>query len=184
MKILLYLSVLIVMVSGLYADNDIYSIKQEIITKSGQIIRIVSDRDTYNSETETYSYRKLVSIGNSPENIETYSFILPELEFFPVDPYFFGEFLDKDKTLLIIQTMKCFYIFDLQSNQLSRLICPGRDKPWLGVDGRSGNLIGPVFDESGTTLRGKIVHQGIFVYDIKNPAIPVEINYTADFNIE
>lgn len=182
MKVLLYLSILILMVSGIYAEDSLATIKQEIITKSGQIIRLISDKERYNPDTKLDSYRKLVSI--TPEGRETHSFILKEVEYFPENPYFFGEFMDDDKTLLIIQTMKCFYIFNVQLNQLSRLICPGKDKPWLGVDGRSGTLIGPVFDETGTLLSGKIVHQGIFTYSIGNPAFPIETEYITDFDIE
>ncbi len=182
MKVLLHLSVLILTVSGLYADNNISSIKQEIITNSGQIIRLISDKETYNPDAKLDSYRKLVSI--TPGGTETHSFILKEVEYFPENPYFFGDFLDNDKTLLIIQNMKCFYIFDINLNLLSELICPGKDKPWLGVDGRSGTLIGPVFNETGTSLSGKIVHQGIFTYNISNPAFPVETEYITDFDIE
>ncbi len=145
MKVLLHLSVLILTVSGLYADNNISSIKQEIITNSDQIIRIISDKETYNPDAKLDSFRKLVSI--TPGGTETHSFILKEVE------YFFGDFLDSEK-------------------------------PWLGVDGRSGTLIGPVFNETGTSLSGKIVHQGIFTYNISNPAFPVETEYITDFDIE
>ena len=88
---------------------------------------------------------------------------------------------DGEVKLVLLTGKDSFYIYDILQNALSPAVKPGEGKPWIGVDGRSGNLVRCRFSADGTQARGAIVHQGTFVYDITDPLNPREVDYQADF---
>ena len=125
---------------------------------SGRIlVQLVADESTYDQERGSDSYRKLV-ITDKRQGEEIV------------------------RALVLLTGKDSFYIYDILQNALSTPVKPGKGKPWIGVDGRSGNLVRCRFSSDGTQLRGAIVHQGTFVYDITDPLNPREIDYQADFN--
>ena len=172
------------LLDNINTESNVYSLKREVRMSNGEIIvRLISDEDTYNIENKTDSFRKLVSFRALNVNREKYSIILPEVQYISEYPYYIAAIFNGSGNLLVVQSKYCFYIFNADTNILSKKICPGKDKPMLGQDGRSGNLVRYVFSEDGMTLKGEIVHQGSFKYDISDPANPREIQYEVNFNI-
>jgi len=150
---------------------------------SGRIlVQLVADSSTYDQKRGNDSYRKLVITDKRQGKVVVRALVLPPSGPYFDYPYYIHDVYDGENKLILLTGKNSFYIYDILQNALSQIVQPGKDKPWIGVDGRSGNLIRCRFFSDGTLLRGAIVHQGTFVYDISDPLTPREIDYQADFN--
>jgi predicted secreted protein len=149
---------------------------------SGRIlVQLVADESTYDSERSSDSYRKLVITDKRQGAARVRALVLPPSGPYYDYPYYIHDVHDGKNKLILLTGKDSFYIYDILQNALSPLVKPGKGKPWIGVDGRSGNLVRCRFSSDGTKLSGAIVHQGTFVYDITDPLTPREIDYKADF---
>jgi predicted secreted protein len=150
---------------------------------SGRILaQLVADESTYDHRHGSDSYRKLLITDKRRGQTSVRALILPPQGPYYDYPYYIHDVYDGENKLILLTAKDSFYIYDILQNALSPLVKPGKDKPWIGVDGRSGNLVRCRFSSDGTRLSGAIVHQGNFVYDITDPLNPREIDYRADFN--
>jgi predicted secreted protein len=158
-----------------------YAGNEETLDSGHISVRVVADSSTYDEEHNSDTYRKLVVIDRRGTKPVVRAIVLPPTVSFGY-PYYIHDVFDGDRKLVLITGKSSFYIYDVLDNGLSGPVFPGKDKPWIGVDGRSGNLVRCRFSNSGTILTGAIVHQGNFVYDIIDPMTPQEIEYAVDFN--
>jgi hypothetical protein len=150
---------------------------------SGRIlVELVADESTYDRQRNVDTYRKLVITDKRQGDAVVRSLTLPPSGPYNDYPYYIHDVHDGEKKLILLTGKDSFYLYDLLLNALSPAVRPGQGKPWIGVDGRSGNLVRCRFSSDGTVLTGAIVHQGTFVYDITDPLTPQEVEYSADFN--
>jgi predicted secreted protein len=154
----------------------------ETFLDSGRLsVQLVSDSSTYDRERNSDSYRKLVIIDKRQDEPVIRAFVLPPGVYFDY-PYYIHDIHDAEKKLVLLTGKNCFYIYDVLQNGLSSAVYPARDKPGIGVDGRSGNLVRCKISHDGTILTGAVVHSGNFVYDMSDPLAPKEVEYRVDYN--
>ena len=141
-----------------------------------RLVRIVADSSTYNQKTKRDTYNKLLILEHRDQEKIVKSILMkayPGFEFSHFIPH-----VHRGKTrFVVIQGRSTFAIYDVKRDAFSGAVVPHRDQKVLGVDGRSGSLNNLKLSKDGRTLTGKVIHSGLFAYDLTVPGKPNRIYF-------
>ena len=152
---------------------------------SGEIVlKMTADETTYEERTG-YSHRKFSVWSYRGERKDEYSLILPEPRYSSLYPYRISSvYSDKERKYAVIEaTTRVFAVFDLISYSISEWIEPVRAGDVLGVDGRSGNLVGMHSSDDGRILYFSAVHAGHYSYDLSDLRRPRRMSFQNDVSV-